>query len=47
VPYRSAPPDGLPPVEVVIAGDSADMPVVYLNGTPAVGTRHAGLTVGA
>jgi hypothetical protein len=40
-------PGGLPPLEVVIVGDSTDVPVVYLNGTPVVSTRRASLTVGA
>ena len=40
-------PSGLPPLEVVIVGKSTDVPVVYLNGSPVVGTRRAGLAVSA
>ena len=36
-------PAGLPPLEVVMVGTSADVPAVYLNGSPVVVTRRAGL----
>jgi hypothetical protein len=37
-------PEGLPPLEVVIVGQSTEVPIVYLNGTPVVSTRRANLT---
>lgn len=40
-------PAGLPPIEVVVIGDSSDVPDVYLNGRPVVSTRRASLMVGA
>jgi alpha-D-xyloside xylohydrolase len=40
-------PDGVPPLDVVTAGASTGMPVVYLNRSPVAVARRAGLFVGA